>query len=329
MLVLSRAETESLLDLDDLRREVAAAMVEVSEGRVSMPVRTAATVPEHGGLLGVMPAYLPGMGSLMAKLVSVFPRNAGAGLPTHQAVVLVFDPTDGRPLALLDGTSITAARTAAGSALSTELCARADARVLAILGTGVQARSHATAVSRVRKFTQVRVAGRDPTKVEALVREVGGELPGVEVSAAVSLAAACRGADVVCAATHAVEPVVLRQNLDPGVHVCSVGLNPMGREVDSATVASARVIVESRAAALAPAPAGCNDLRVPIEEGVIGPDHVQAEIGELVAGSRPGRTSPEQITLYKSVGVAAQDAAAANLVLLAARAAHIGLEVEV
>lgn len=318
MLVLDRVTTEALLDLDDLRRAVAAAMADVSAGRASMPPRIAAAVEDRDAILAAMPAHLPSLGGLAAKLVTLFPGNAGTALPTHQAVVVVFDAATGAPAALLDGTSITAARTAAGSALSVELLARPDARVLALLGTGVQARSHAAAVTRVRRFGEVRVAGRHRAKAEALAAELAGEL-GVEVAAAGGWAEACDGADVVCATTHSPDPVVRREHLAAGVHVTSVGYNVAGREVDARTVADATVVVESRAAALAPPPAGATELAGGVE--------VHAEIGEIVAGTRPGRTSDAEITLYKSVGVAAQDVAAAALVLAAARAAGAGVEV--
>jgi alanine dehydrogenase len=325
MLVLTGTETQSLLDLDALRVVLAGAMREVSAGRASMPARIAAVVPERG-LLAAKPAYLPGDGGLAAKLVSLFPGNAGTDLPTHQAVIIVFDPDTGQPVALLDGTAITTARTAAGSALSADLLARPDARTLAILGTGVQARAHAQAMVRVRPIRRIRVAGRDRDKVSALAAELRAGL-ALEVEAADSYFDACDGADIVCAATHSPTPVVHRHVLSPGVHVTSVGYNTTGREIDSATVADAVVVVESREAVLAPPPAGSNDLRVPIEEGLISPEHVHAEIGELLAGIRPGRTSPDQITLYKSVGIAAQDLAAATLVLTAARAAGLGVDV--
>jgi alanine dehydrogenase len=319
MVVLSRSEVESLLDLDELRAAVAEAMREVSTGQVSMPARIAATVPDRG-LVAAMPAYLPGAG-LAVKLVSLFPGNTE--LPTHQALVVVFSPETGQPVALLDGTSITVARTAAGSALSAQLLARPDARTLAILGTGEQARAHAHALVRVRPIRTVLVAGRTRDKAAALAAELSAALP-VAVEVAPSFADACRAADIVCATTHSPDPIVQRDFLRTGAHVTSVGYNTAGREVDSATVASSIVVVESRAAVLGAPPAGANDLRVPIEEGLIGPDHIHAEIGELVAGTRPGRTSPDQITLYKSVGIAAQDVAAAALVLSAARARGVG-----
>lgn len=327
MLVLNRAEVESLLDLDALIDALAAAMVDLSTGRASVPQRIGAVVPERSGVLAAMPGYVPSAGVLMSKLVSVFPQNAGGPLPTHQAVIVAFDPDTGRPAALLDGTAITAVRTGAGSALSARLLAREDASVLAVLGTGVQARSHVRAMARVRTIRQVRVAGRNPEHVAALVDELAAA-GDAEVVAAASYPEALDGADIVCAASHAAEPVVRRAWLRPGTHVTSVGFNADGCEVDAATVADAVVCVESRQAVLAPFPAGSNDLLIPLRDGVIGEAHIHAELGELVAGTRPGRTDPAQITLYKSVGVAVQDAAAAGLVLAAARRHGVGREAE-
>ena len=312
MVILNQAEVRELLDLDALVEALAAAHADLSAGKASMPPRTAALVDEQQGLLGVMPSYLPSTG-LACKLVTLFPRNTDR--ETHQAIICVFDPANGTPIALMDGTYITATRTAAGSALATRLLARDDARVLAILGTGVQAHSHARAVPRVRPIAEIRVAGRDPARTEAFAREIGG----VPVD---SYADAVRGADIVAATTHAEEPVVRREWLSPGAHVNSVGLNPTGREVDEATVADALVVVESRESALAPPPAGAPELT-----GIDGA-RIHAELGELVAGTRPGRRSADEITLYKSVGVAVQDAAAAALVLAAARERSVGREIE-
>ena len=303
-----------LLDLDALVDALASAHAELSTGRVSMPPRIAALVAEQEGLLGVMPSYLPSAG-LACKLVTLFPRNRDRH--THQAVICVFDPANGTPLALMDGRYITATRTAAGSALATRLLAREDAKVLALLGTGVQAHSHARALPRVRDFEEIRIAGRDRARAQALADEIGPSARAVE-----SHEEAIRGADVVAATTHAKEPVVRRDWLSPGTHVNSVGLNPSGREVDAETVADSLLVVESLESALAPPPAGAPEL------AAIDPGHVHAELGELVAGTKPGRTSPEQITLYKSVGVAVQDAAAASLVLAAARERSMGREIE-
>ena len=312
MLVLARHEVETLLDLDALVDALAEAFVDLSEGRASMPQRVAAF--SGHGLLGVMPAYLPSANVLETKLVTLFERNAGTELPTHQAAIAVFDPERGALAALMDGTYITATRTAAGSALSARLLARQDARVLAICGTGVQARTHARAVSRVRAIEEIRVAGRDSSKAAALADEVGGR-------AVDSFEEAVRNADIVCATTHSPEPVVRRAWLAPGTHVTSVGVNPDGSELEDAAVADASVFVESRDAVLAPFPAGANDLRG-LDPGTL------TELGEVLSGVRPGRTNAEQLTVYKSVGVGVMDAAAAALVLQAAAERGAGVEVE-
>jgi len=326
MLVLNRLQVEALLDVDALIDALASAMADLSAGRASVPGRTAALVAERDGFLAVMPGFVPSARVLMSKLVTLFPHNAGGPLPTHQAVIVAFDPETGQPEALLDGTAITATRTGACSALSARLLARDDAAVLAILGTGVQARSHARAMCRVRPIRQIRVAGRDPTKTAALAAELTEGL-GIDARAVPSYEEALHGADIACATTHAVDPVIRRAWLTPGVHVTSVGYNRAGREVDDATVVDALVCVESRSAALAPFPSGSTDLLNPIRDGVITSDHVHAELGEVVAGIKPGRTSTEQITLYKSVGVAVQDAAAAALVIAAAHKQGLGEEV--
>ncbi|MFJ1967502.1 ornithine cyclodeaminase family protein [Streptomyces sp. NPDC087903] len=326
MLVLGQSQVESLLDTDELIDALAPAMADLSSGRASVPDRVAALVPEHQGFLAAMPGFLPSARVLVSKLVSLFPGNAGTSLPTHQALILVFDPATGEPVALLDGTAITAARTAACSALSARLLARREATTLAVLGTGVQARSHVLAICRVRPIRSVRVAGRNPAKASALAEELSHVLEA-DIRAVPTYAEALDGADIAAATTHATEPVIRRAWLTPGVHVTSVGFNPAGREVDDATIAEALVCVESRRAALAPFPAGSNDLLAPIRDGVITADHVHAELGEIIAGSRPGRTSQDQITLYKSVGVAVQDAAAAALVVNAARRQAVGEEI--
>jgi alanine dehydrogenase len=323
MLVLTRTDVEELLDLDALVEALAAAHAGLSAGEASLPPRVAARAGE-AGLLGAMPAYLPSaglrppgrktdaLGVLGCKLVSLFPGNRDR--PTHQAAIALFDPGDGSPVALMDGTYITATRTAAASALAARLLARPDASVLALLGAGVQARSHARALARIRPWQEVRVAGRDPERTARLAAELGAV-------AAPSFEAAVRGADVVAAATHSPEPVVLADWVAPGAHVGSVGYNAPGSELDPELVRRATVVVESRESALAPPPTGATEL------AGLDPASI-AELGELVAGTRPGRTSPEAITVYKSVGVAVQDLAAAALVLAAARERGVGLEIE-
>ncbi|TMA77650.1 MAG: ornithine cyclodeaminase family protein [Deltaproteobacteria bacterium] len=307
MILLRREEVRALLDPEALIDAVATALVDVSAGTASVPPRIAALTPL--GLLGAMVGYVPSLGVLAAKLVAVFPQNAG--MPTHRALIAVFDPRTGTPVAVLDGEEITAQRTAAASALATRLLAREEAAVLALVGTGVQAASHARYVARVRRFRTVLVAGRDPAKAAKLAAEIGGQAAAIEE--------AVRSADVICATTHAREPVVRMRWVRPGTHVNSVGLNPQGQELDG--IGGALLAVESRASAFAAPPAGANELRGIAPETAV-------ELGALVSGSSPGRTSREQVTAYKSVGIAAEDAAAAALVLRRARETGVGTPIE-
>jgi ornithine cyclodeaminase/alanine dehydrogenase-like protein (mu-crystallin family) len=294
MLVLTRTEVEELLDLDALLDALAAAHAELSAGQASLVPRVGARAGE-AGILGAMLAHAPSSG-LGCKLVTLFPENRDR--PTHQALIALFDPATGTPVALMDGTYVTAMRTAAAAALAARLLARPGAGVLAILGTGVQSRAAQEMFPRARDFAEVRVAGR-------------GEFEE-----------AVRGADVVHATTASPEPVVRLEWLSPGAHVGSVGYGSGGSELDPAIVERADVVVvEQRDSAFAPLPAGAPELGPRGRDGVV-------ELGEIVAGSAEGRTAPEQVTLYKSVGVAVQDLAAAALVLAAARERGAGREIE-
>jgi ornithine cyclodeaminase len=327
MLLLKARDMESLLDLDCLIEALGPAMADLSAGLISMPARNITLVPERNGLLAAMPLYRPITRTLCTKLVTVFPQNEGRGVPTHQAVAVVFDAETGSPRALMDGTFITAMRTAAGAALSAKVLARADAHVMLLIGTGVQARSHAAAIPRVRPIREIRVVGRTIVKAARLAAEIA-EKHGIAARAFEAAKESFAGVDIVCATTHSAEPVVKGAWLDPGTHVTSVGLNPHGCEVDAETVVKSLVTVEARAAALAPGPGGSNDLKWPIRDGLITEAHIHAEIGELVSGVKPRRTSADQITLYKSVGVAVQDAVAANLVLEEAEKRGVGRQFE-
>jgi alanine dehydrogenase len=258
-----------------------------------VPPRIAAFVPDRG-LLAAMPGYADGV--LAAKLVALFPDHD----PSHQALIAVFDAETGTPRAVMDGTHITAVRTGASSAVATRALAREDPRVLAVLGAGVQGRSHLDAVRRVRAFDEVRVASRTFEHAQALTREAGAV-------AVESFEEAVRGADVVCCCTHASEPLLRREWLAPGTHVCSVGASQEGPELDAETVSAGLLCVESRVA-FQPPPAGAFELQGLEPAAAV-------ELGEVLAGTKPGRTSDEQITVYKSMGHAVEDAAAAALVL--------------
>jgi ornithine cyclodeaminase/alanine dehydrogenase-like protein (mu-crystallin family) len=292
LLVLGRDEVERLLDVEVLLGRLERAFVELSAGRASVPPRVAAFTPD--GFLAAMPGYVDGV--LAAKLVALFPEAE----PSHQALIAVFDPGTGTPLAVMDGTHITAARTGASSAVATRAVARDDARVLTILGAGVQGRSHLDAVRLVRDFEEVRIASRTFEHAQALAEEHGA-------TAVESFEEAVRGADVVCCCTHASEPILRREWLSPGMHVTSVGAALDGPELDPETVRAGLLCVESRVA-FEPPPAGSFEL-----QGLDPNDAV--ELGEVLAGTRPGRADEEQITVYKSMGHAVEDAAAAALVL--------------
>jgi ornithine cyclodeaminase len=305
--VLSRSDVEAALDPDALVEELAAAFAALSAGDASMPPRTGVDVPGAGTIL-LMGAHRHGAPSVTAKLVSVFPGHD----PAHQAAIVVIDAATGAPVALMDGDAITAARTAAGSRLATRLLASEDASVLAVLGTGVQGDAHLRALARERAWAEVRVWGRRAEAAEALAARHGAPAPAVPFARAED---AVRGADVVCVATSATEPVLLRDWLGPSAHVNSVGFTSAGRELDPALVRDAFVVVESRESALAPPPAGSTDL-----EGA----EADAELGELAGGSGPR----DRLTLYKSVGVALEDDAAAHLALAGAEERGLGRVVE-
>jgi alanine dehydrogenase len=310
LLYLSRADVERLLDLDALVVTLGDAFRALSAGRASTPPRTAAR--SAAGMLGVMPGFVPGLG-LEAKLVSVFPGNHEAGLPSHQALIALFDGEVGRPLAVMDGTHITAVRTAAASALSARLLAPPEARVLAILGAGVQGAAHLQALVRVGRFDEVRIASRSHDHAEALASR------NPAARAMRSFEDAVRGADLVCCCTDAPEPILRYGWLAAGTHVTSVGANAQGPELDPETVRQGRLFVESRVA-FEPPPAGAAELA--------GMDpSLAAELGEVLLGKSPGRTSEAEITVYKSMGHAVEDAAAARLVYDRALAEGAGVRV--
>ena len=290
--MLDQNAVAELLDVDLLLERLERAFVELSAGRASVPPRIAAFSPD--GLLGAMPGYVDGV--LAAKLVTLFPGHE----PSHQALIAVFDAETGTARAVMDGTHITAVRTGASSAVATRALSREDSRVLTILGAGVQGRSHLDAARRVRDFDVIRVASRNHEHAQAFAEETGA-------TAVESFEVAVRGADVVCCCTHAAEPVLSREWLSPGTHVTSVGAALDGPELDPETIRAGLLCVESRVA-FSPPPAGSFELQGLEPERAV-------ELGEVLAGTRPGRTSEDEITVYKSMGHAVEDAAAAALVL--------------
>jgi alanine dehydrogenase len=298
-----------MLDVDAMLEALGRALVILSSGKTSVPPRIAARVPDLG-LLGAMAGYVPGV-ALESKLVSVFPANDHHGIPSHQGLIALFDESTGTPLAVMDGTYITAIRTGGTAAVAARELSRTDASVLAILGAGVQGHSHMQTFTRVRDFTEIRVASRDQSKASALAAT------HQHARVAKSFEEAVRGADVVACCTDAREPILRRQWLKPGAHVSSVG-GTFGPELDPETIAAGRVFVEWRGAATNAPPAGAAELQG------LDPDRL-TEVGEVLAGTRPGRKSDQEITVYKSTGHAVEDAAAARLVYDRARAEHVGV----
>jgi ornithine cyclodeaminase/alanine dehydrogenase-like protein (mu-crystallin family) len=308
--------------MPDAIRAVKEAFLQLSSGRATVPLRTAMAFGDRDAGALFMPVHLPDSEQIGLKAVSVFPENPERGLPVIQAVFLVMDGREGRPLAVMDGESLTATRTGAASGLATDLLARRDAREVAVIGTGVQGRTQLEAVCAVRPVEKAHAIDVDADKAEAFAREMSDRLAIPVVARDVERA--LPDCDVVCTATPATRPVFSDRLLKPGVHINAVGsYKPQMCEIPPETVIRARVVVDSRPACMAEA----GDLLQPIEAGLIDESHVHAEIGEIAAGTAEARASEEQITLFKSVGNAVQDLSTASRALH--RALQLGLGVQV
>ncbi len=310
--ILDEHDVRRLLPMADCIEATAEALASLARGEVYNPLRFVVRPPGEPSLLGLMPAHRGGAQPVWAlKAIAIFPSNAERGLDLHQGFVALFDGETGETRAILNAGAITAVRTAAASGVATRLLARQDVGTLAILGTGIQARAHVDAMRAVRDFDRVVAWGRTAGRF--------ADLEGVEEVA--SAEEAVRAADVLVTATSASEPIVDRSWLKPGVHVNAVGSSvPSTRELDSATVADAALFVDRRESTTNEA----GDFLVPQREGLVGPEHIRAELGELLLGQAEGRRSPEEITVFKSLGLAVEDLAAAELVLAAAEREDAG-----
>ncbi len=312
---LSEANVRALLSLPELIGAMESALAAFSAGQVDQPVRTAVEIRDRT-FFASMPAYDGAHGILGAKLVTVFPDNAARGLHTHLAAISLFDADTGELAAVMDGRYITELRTAAASAVSVRHLARDDASTLAILGSGVQARSHLAALPLVREFREIRAWS--PTA--AHLREFAQD----PVQAAPSAEAAVRGADVILIATSSVTPAIANEWVSDGAHVIAIGAcRPSQREIDPSLVARAALFTDSRAALLKES----GDVIQSMREGRFAEDHVRGELGEVINRSKPGRQSPEQVTLFKSLGLAIEDLTAADLVYR--RALEVGTGIEI
>jgi ornithine cyclodeaminase/alanine dehydrogenase-like protein (mu-crystallin family) len=294
----------------DAIRAVREALAELSTGRALVPDRTSLEIPGRRTTALVMPAYLPRTGRIGVKLISLCEDNPAKGLPLAQAVTVVMDAENGTPLAVLDAAYLTALRTGAASGVATDVLARRDASVAAIFGAGVQGRTQLEAVASVRAIRKAFVFDVAPRAAAEFARDMGARLKLDVVPA--SSSEALREADIVSTATTSAAPVFSDRDLKPGVHINAIGsYKPHIREIPAETVLRARVFVDQRRACLEEA----GDLIIPLRQGLIGEDHILAEIGEVLAGLKPGRGSDDEVTLFKSVGNAVLDLAVADLVV--------------
>jgi ornithine cyclodeaminase len=322
--VLNQDEVRELLPMSECIEVMEAALASLARGDVLLPMRQITWLPDGSSALATMPAYAGHLGAVGVKVITVFPGNEGTELDAHQGAVLLFEAERGRPLLLCDATEVTAIRTAAVSGVATKHLSREDAGAVAILGSGTQARSHLEAMLAVRDVRSVRVWSRNEGHARAFA-DWASEARGVRIEAAPTAEDALREADLVCTTTSAREPVLLGEWLRPGTHVNAVGFSGRsGRELDTDAVARARLYVDRRESAVNEK----GDVVIPLEEGAIGEDHIVGELGEVLEGRAPGRSSPEEITLFESAGLAIEDLAAAHYLHLMAAEKGIGTQVE-
>ncbi len=339
LLILTHSEVEQLLPMAECVAVMGEALSALARGEATQPLRTIFKPDKVKGVLAMMPAYrsagtsapsvtrglLPGDSPMFGlKAICVFPGNAAAGLDAHQGGVMLFDGTTGVPLALVNASAITAIRTAAVSALATSSLASEDAGQLAIIGAGVQARTHLSAMACVRPIKHVRIASGRFDNAQKFAKEMQPQFPFL-IEPVETAEAAVRGANLIVTATTAREPVVLRNWISPGAHINAIGtFSSTAREIDTATMAAATLFCDARVSVLNEA----GDYLLAAKEGAIGPDHIRAELGEVLIKKHPGRTSPDEITLFKSLGLAIEDLAAAACVYRKAKQETAGTWVE-
>ena len=309
LLLLSHSEVGELLSLKECISVMREALTALANGEVHQPLRTIIRPPGAAGVMGLMPSYIAGdRAAYGLKAICVSPGNPAKGKDSHQGVVLLFGAETGEPLAVMNASAITAIRTAAVSGVATDLLARPDAGNLAIIGSGVQARTHLSAISEVRAIQRCRIASRHIENARNFVEEMqaGFSFPLEPVS---TVEEALAGADLIATVTSAADPIVKSEWILPGAHINAVGSSfPKAREIDTATMKAASLFVDRRESTLNEA----GDYLLAAREGAIGPEHIRAELGEILTGTHPGRTSPEEITLFKSLGLAIEDLAAAD-----------------
>ncbi len=320
--ILDAGEVRQALPMSQAIAGMKEAYQHLSAGRARVPLRSHIDVPAYGGTTLIMPAYLEETGDLAVKIVSVFPGNVKQQEPAINALVLVLDDVTGRPVALLEGSALTAIRTGAASGAATDVLARRDARIAAIFGSGVQARTQLEAICTVRAIQSVRVYSLDRDQGKQFAASMAGYGPVPdEIEVVDSPTAAVAGADIICTATTSTTPVFDGRDLEPGAHVNAIGaFKPDMQEVDAETIIRSLVVVDSVEAVMEEA----GDLLVPLAAGQISDDHIYAELGQILNGDKPGRIQSKQITYFKSVGIAIQDAIAGRIALQNAVAQNLG-----
>jgi ornithine cyclodeaminase len=309
ILVLSHDEVVTLLPMGDCIAIMREALIALATGKVHQPLRTIIRPPDAAGLMGLMPAYMSGERAAFGlKAICIFPGNPAKGKDSHQGAVLLFSAETGEPIAMMNASAITAIRTAAVSGVATDLLAREDASNLAIIGSGVQARTHLAAMAEVRPIKRCRIVSRQIEHSELLAEEMRAHFP-FPLEPVAGVEEALDSADLIVTATSSREPVLRREWISPGAHLNVVGAStPNAREVDTATITAASLFVDRRESTLNEA----GDYLAAARDGAIGPEHIRAELGEVLTGARPGRTSTEEITMFKSLGLAIEDLAAAE-----------------
>jgi ornithine cyclodeaminase len=325
LLILNHTEVEQLLPISECISAMEDAFTALARGEAHQPLRTIFRPPEVKGVMAMMPTFCATPSPLFGlKAICVFPGNAAIGKDAHQGGVMLFDGNTGEPLALVNASAITAIRTAAVSGLATRLLAREDAGDLAIIGAGVQARPHLVAMNCVRPLRRIRIASQTFTNAQNFANEMQPHCATL-IEPVETATAAVRGADIIVTATTSKDPVLNREWISSGAHINAIGTySPKAREVDTATIVAATMFVDRRESALNEA----GDYLIPASEGAIGPEHIRADLGEILTGVHPGRTSPGEITLFKSLGLAIEDLAAAALVYQKASEANAGSRVE-
>lgn len=324
VLIINQAEVTRLLPMHECIEVMAAALQALSRGDAVQPLRSVLWLPERVGALGLMPSYLGDIAAFGLKAASIFPGNHGTDYDSHQGAVLLFEARHGRLMSVMDASAITAIRTAAVSAVATRALARKDAGDLAILGSGAQARSHLRAMRLVRSIRRVRVWSRDPGHAQAFAQRESAQ-SGLRVEPLPTVEAAVAGADLICTTTAAREPVLMGPWITPGAHINAVGSSVrFTRELDTAAIVNAGLYVDCLESAVNEA----GDFLFPRQEGAIDDSHIRGEIGALLLGRAPARRSDQEITIFKSLGLAVEDLAAAHHVYQKALAQGRGQAVE-